>query len=78
MLQPGAENILAKILCIYCLNKYGLMHHYFYHKSACKCTLPVIHIIPAHLCNTYRKYSTVISYLLSSKRKKIEINYGDS
>lgn len=47
MLQLGAENILAKISCIYCLNKYGLMHHYFYHKSACKCTL--IHIIPAHL-----------------------------
>lgn len=75
MLQLRAENILAKILCIYCLHIYGLMHHYFYHKSACKCTL--IHIIPAHLCNT-RKYSTVISYLLSSKRKKIEINYGDS
>lgn len=74
MLQPGAENILAKILCIYCLNKYGLMHHYFYHKSACKCTL--IHIIPAHLWNTYRKYSTVISYLSPPRGKRLKLTMG--
>lgn len=36
MLQLGAENILAKILCIYCLHKYGWMHHDFYPTSACK------------------------------------------
>lgn len=62
MLQLGAENILAKILCIYCLHIYGWMHHDFYPTSACKCivthTTPVQLIFEIHIENVPLSFHT--------------------